>query len=198
GVGAGGCQVLAARGLRAALDTASGVRVLGGGVEQAGEPVVVSSRSGALHLITLGRAVGSATNVVEGLSARNASDPSRVPDFVGAILTAGAATAGRPTRMARLTGPVGLASAAACGVGVVVVAWWQGAPPATGPGAALTDAGRLTGLVAGYVAVLQLLLRARVGAIEKGLGTDRINATHRLLGAYLVLLVLAHGALVAT
>jgi ferredoxin-NADP reductase/DMSO/TMAO reductase YedYZ heme-binding membrane subunit len=78
-----------------------------------------------------------------------------------------------------------------------VVAWWRGAPPATGPGAALTDAGRLTGLVAGYVAVLQLLLRARLRTIEQGLGTDRINASHRLLGAYLVLLVLCHAGLIA-
>ena len=128
---------------------------------------------------------------------RNAWGPSRVPDVVGAILAAGPATTGGPRRPARLAGPAGLASAAGAGAVVLIVAWWRGAPPATGPGAALTDAGRLTGFVAGYVAVLQLLLRARLRPIEQGLGTDRINATHRLLGPYLVLLVLAHGALVA-
>jgi ferredoxin-NADP reductase/DMSO/TMAO reductase YedYZ heme-binding membrane subunit len=86
---------------------------------------------------------------------------------------------------------------AATGVLVLVVVWWRGAPPAIGPGAALTDAGRLTGLAAGYVAVLQLLLRARLRTIEQGLGTDRINAAHRLLGAYLLLLVIAHATLIA-
>ena len=87
--------------------------------------------------------------------------------------------------------------AATAGALVLLVAWWRGAPPAAGPDAALTDAGRLTGLVAGYVAVLQVLLRARIRTIERGLGTDRINAAHRLLGAYLVLLVVAHGSLIA-
>jgi ferredoxin-NADP reductase/DMSO/TMAO reductase YedYZ heme-binding membrane subunit len=97
-----------------------------------------------------------------------------------------------------VVGPYGFGAAAAVGALVLVVAWWRGAPPATGPGAVLTDAGRLTGLLAGYVAVLQLLLRARLATVERGLGTDRINAAHRLLGAYLVLLVAAHGALIAS
>jgi predicted ferric reductase len=76
--------------------------------------------------------------------------------------------------------------------------WWRNAPPAVGPGATLTDAGRLTGLLAGYVAVLQVLLRARVPVIERTLGTDRINAAHRLLGGYLLVAVAAHAALITT
>lgn len=117
---------------------------------------------------------------------------------MGATLAAGPSTTGRRIRASRFSAPSAFLAAAAAGGLVLVVAWWRGAPLATGPGAALTDAGRLTGLVAGYVAVLQLLLRARVATIERGLGTDRINAAHRLLGAYLVLLVLAHATLIAT
>jgi predicted ferric reductase len=82
------------------------------------------------------------------------------------------------------------------GAFLLVFAWWRGAPPAVGPGATLTDAGRLTGLLAGYVAVLQLLLRARLPVIERSVGTDRINAAHRLLGAYLIAVVLAHATLI--
>lgn len=85
---------------------------------------------------------------------------------------------------------------AGAGAVLLILTWWRGAPPATGPGATSTDAGRLTGLLAGYVALLQVLLRARLGAVERSLGTDRINMCHRLLGAYLLVLVLAHATLV--
>lgn len=85
---------------------------------------------------------------------------------------------------------------AAVGAVTVVVVWWRGAAPAVGAGAHLIDAGRLTGLLAGYVALVQLVLRARLGVIERWLGTDAINRAHRLLGGYLVGLVVAHLVLV--
>src|SRR6059058_3776137 len=81
-------------------------------------------------------------------------------------------------------------------VGVILV-WWFGAEPAVGRGAGLTEGARLAGLLAGYVAMVQVLLRARLSIVERGLGTDRINATHRLLGTYLVVLVIGHVVLVA-
>src|SRR3954464_12391924 len=85
---------------------------------------------------------------------------------------------------------------AVAGAVLIAVMWWRGAPPAVGPGADLTDAGQLAGLLAGYVAVLQVLLRARVPVIERGLGTDRINGLHRLLGTSLLAVIAAHATLV--
>jgi ferredoxin-NADP reductase len=46
--------------------------------------------------------------------------------------------------------------------------------------------------------MVQVLLRARLGMVERHLGTDRINAVHRLLGGYLIVLVLAHATLLTT
>lgn len=85
---------------------------------------------------------------------------------------------------------------AAIGAVLLAITWWRGAPLDTGAGGALTDAGRLVGLLAGYVAVLQVLLRARLPFIERGLGTDRINTTHAVLGPYLLVLIAAHVSLV--
>jgi predicted ferric reductase len=82
------------------------------------------------------------------------------------------------------------------GAALVVVLWWRAAAPAAGRGAAWIDAGRLTGLLAGYLALVQLMLRARLGVLERMLGTDAINAAHRLLGAYLLGLVLGHVGLI--
>jgi predicted ferric reductase len=86
--------------------------------------------------------------------------------------------------------------AAAAGGVLVVATWWWGAPAPRGAGAAEIDAGRLVGLLAGYVALLQVLLRARIPLVERGLGTDRINAGHRALGPYLLVLLVAHVLLI--
>lgn len=58
------------------------------------------------------------------------------------------------------------------------------------------DAGRLVGLLAGYVALVQVLLRARLSALRQSMGMRRINSWHRLLGGYLVVLVMSHAALI--
>jgi ferredoxin-NADP reductase len=75
------------------------------------------------------------------------------------------------------------------GAALVTATWWRAAPPSVGAGATLTDAGRLTGLLAGYVALLQVMLRIRLPLVERGLGTDSINQAHRLLGGYLIVLI---------
>jgi predicted ferric reductase len=85
---------------------------------------------------------------------------------------------------------------AIAGATLILIMWWRGAPPAVGPGSTSTDAGRLTGLLAGYTALLQVLLRARVPVLERTLGTDRINAAHRLLGSYLLVAITAHATLI--
>jgi ferredoxin-NADP reductase/DMSO/TMAO reductase YedYZ heme-binding membrane subunit len=82
------------------------------------------------------------------------------------------------------------------GAVLVVLLWWHAATPAVGPGARLIDSGRLTGLLAGYLAVVQLILRARIGMLERTLGTDAINTAHRILGGYLLALVIGHVGLI--
>jgi len=114
------------------------------------------------------------------------------------MVAAQAVTAVRAVRRRRIARPRELASLALIGVVLLVAMWWRGAVPAVGRGAALTDAGRLTGLLAGYVALVQVLLRARLGMIECALGTDAINTAHRVLGGYLLALVLAHATLITT
>ncbi len=111
------------------------------------------------------------------------------------MVSAQAVTAVRPAGR-RIARPRDVATLATVGAVLLVVVWWRDAVPAVGRGAALTDAGRLTGLLAGYVALLQVLLRARLGMIECTLGTDAINTTHRVLGGYLLALVLAHASLI--
>jgi len=89
-----------------------------------------------------------------------------------------------------------LVAVTVAGAALVTGTWWGAAPVPAGAGAALTDAGRFAGLLAGYVALLQVLLRARLPVVERGLGTDSINKTHYLLGGYLIALIIGHAALV--
>jgi predicted ferric reductase len=104
----------------------------------------------------------------------------------------------------RLLPSAGAVSSAAAGTATIMVAgaalvtgtWWRAAPPPLGAGATLTDAGRLTGLLAGYVALLQVMLRIRLPAVERRLGTDAINEAHRLLGGYLIVLIVSHASLI--
>jgi ferredoxin-NADP reductase len=67
---------------------------------------------------------------------------------------------------------------------------------APGLGPAATSAGRLAGLLAGYGIMLQLLLRARVPAVERGLGVVTIARWHSAGGVLLVALATAHAALI--
>jgi predicted ferric reductase len=82
------------------------------------------------------------------------------------------------------------------GGALVIVTWWRNAAPPATSGGRLIDAARLTGLLAGYFALTQVVLRARLGVLERALGTDAINAAHRVLGGYVLALVVSHVALV--
>lgn len=64
-----------------------------------------------------------------------------------------------------------------------------------GPGAALSSAGRLTGLIAANLLLLQVLLMARVPLFERGFGHDAITRAHRFTGFWSFWLMLAHIAL---
>ena len=63
--------------------------------------------------------------------------------------------------------------------------------PATA-GEALTGVGRITGLLAAYLALLQVILLARLPALERAVGLDRLGVWHRWNGHACIDLVVAH------
>jgi predicted ferric reductase len=86
--------------------------------------------------------------------------------------------------------PIGLGAAA------VIMLWWHDTPAITGFGDWLTNAGRITGLLAGFAAVVLVALMARIPALERGVGTDRLARWHAMGGRYMVWLVVAHTLLI--
>jgi predicted ferric reductase len=88
-----------------------------------------------------------------------------------------------------------LAMIAAGGLGVILL-WMQDTNYVSGLGDWLTNAGRLTGLMAGYVIIVLLALMARVPALERGLGADRLVRWHAMGGRYTVSLAVAHTLLI--
>lgn len=90
------------------------------------------------------------------------------------------------------------AALAVIGVGAVAVLalWWQDTVAVRGFGDWLTNGGRITGLLAGYAVVVLLALMARVPALERGVGTDRLARWHAAGGRYTVSLAIAHTLLI--
>ena len=83
------------------------------------------------------------------------------------------------------------------GLAMVVGLWWVDTPPLLhGMGDWLTNAGRITGLIAGYVIVVQLLLMARVPILERSIGADRLARWHAVGGRYTINVVVAHALLI--
>ena len=95
----------------------------------------------------------------------------------------------------RISGNVAL-TAIAAGALAVVALWWKDTLFIRGFGDWLTNAGRITGLLAGYAVVVLLMLMARVPALERGVGTDRLARWHAMGGRYTVSLALAHTLLI--
>jgi predicted ferric reductase len=83
------------------------------------------------------------------------------------------------------------------GLVVSVWLWFANTPPGSvdGTAAMLIEAGRITGLVAGYVLLVQVLVMSRVGWLERRIGGNELMGWHRDLGGLLVVMVLAHAAL---
>ena len=97
--------------------------------------------------------------------------------------------------------PARIPPAAACTVIVlgtlaVTALWWLNTPTITGLGEQLTNAGRLTGLWAGYAVLVLLALMARIPALERGAGSDRLARWHSMGGRYTVGLAVAHTLLI--
>ncbi|MDT4941188.1 MAG: hypothetical protein QOJ34_1277 [Pseudonocardiales bacterium] len=82
------------------------------------------------------------------------------------------------------------------GAVAVVGLWWQNTTSITGMGEWLINAGRVTGLLAGYGVVVLVALMARIPPLERGIGADKLARWHAMGGRYTVSLVVAHGLLI--
>ncbi len=79
--------------------------------------------------------------------------------------------------------------------GVGLLAYWWTDPTtrvAVSTGDLAVQVGRSTGLLAGYLLLVQVLLVARVPVWERRIGADWLTAAHRWLGTYLTSLVAVH------
>lgn len=74
--------------------------------------------------------------------------------------------------------------------------WWLGtaAGSLSDTAAVMLAVGRITGMVAGFVLLAQILLMSRVGWLERWLGAHVLLIWHRELGGYLLVTVLVHMA----
>ncbi|HEX3425886.1 MAG TPA: ferredoxin reductase family protein, partial [Acidimicrobiales bacterium] len=92
--------------------------------------------------------------------------------------------------------PSAVLAAIAAGAVATIALWWHNTPSISGLGDWLTNAGRITGLLAGYGVVVLVALMARIPPLERGIGADRLARWHSKGGRYTVSLVVAHGLLI--
>lgn len=109
-----------------------------------------------------------------------------------------AAPAARPPLPARRPAlrPNHLAAVVYGGVAVVLLLWLRAADRSGSLGARVTDVGRLAGLLGSYSVVVLVVLMARVPAVERGTGADRLARWHARGGRWTVLLLAAHALLI--
>ena len=92
--------------------------------------------------------------------------------------------------------PRAVLAAIGAGALAVLLLWWHGTPSLHGFGDWLTNAGRITGLEAGYGVIVLVALMARIPPVERGVGADRLARWHAMGGRYTVGLVVAHALLI--
>ncbi len=111
-----------------------------------------------------------------------------------------AAFLGTLDRDARFDAGVRLGAAVALWSSLLLVSyWWVAGGGVQGLGAwesGLTSAGRLTGLLASDLLLVQVLLIARVPLLERAFGQDQLLRTHRIVGFTSFNLMLAHIVLI--
>ncbi|MDQ0989885.1 ferredoxin reductase family protein [Streptomyces sp. V3I7] len=78
------------------------------------------------------------------------------------------------------------------GAAGVLWLWWHNTPSIADDTGRILGAGRITGLLAGYLMALVVLQMARVPALERRVGSDRVARWHAMSGRYTLCLVLAH------
>lgn len=82
------------------------------------------------------------------------------------------------------------------GAAGVIWLWWSNTPSIADDNSKILNAGRITGLLAGYLMALVVLQMARVPALERRVGSDRVARWHAMSGRYTICLVLAHLVLI--
>jgi predicted ferric reductase len=84
------------------------------------------------------------------------------------------------------------------GLLAAVLPWWLDTPAGslTSSSGTLTAAGRISGLAAGYLLLVQVLLMSRLRILERWIGAEQLTRWHRDLGATLLIAVLAHVGLI--
>jgi predicted ferric reductase len=119
----------------------------------------------------------------------------RTGQVTATMTTRGAYAPTAPVERTRIYPEFALA-AIAVGAVAVTFLWWHDTYAVNGLGDWLTNAGRLTGLWAGYTIVVLLALMARVPALDRGVGADRLARWHGMGGRYTVCLSVAHTLLI--
>jgi len=103
----------------------------------------------------------------------------------------------RPARV-DVVARAGAGVAVVASLAVVVALWAGGGITASGSWAdGLTSLGRLTGLLAADLLLVQVLLMARIPVVERVVGQDRLARWHRLAGGTSVTLMVAHIGLIS-
>jgi predicted ferric reductase len=76
--------------------------------------------------------------------------------------------------------------------------WWVNTPSGSvsNPATALIAAGRVTGMIGGFVLLVQVLMMSRVAWLEAWVGAHELLIWHRALGGSLLVVVLAHAVLI--
>jgi predicted ferric reductase len=105
-----------------------------------------------------------------------------------------------PRSRARVDEVVRIVALGATWLGLLLVTYWWAAGGGIGDltswANGLTSVGRLTGLVASDLLLVQVVLMARVPVLEHAFGQDRLAVTHRLVGLTSFNLMVAHVVLI--
>ncbi|ATZ28642.1 Stearoyl-CoA 9-desaturase electron transfer partner [Streptomyces lavendulae subsp. lavendulae] len=92
--------------------------------------------------------------------------------------------------------PTGVHVLGWAGAAGVLGLWWANTTSVVGAAGWFTGAGRITGLLAGYVCAVVVVLMARVPWLDRTVGSDRLARWHAAGGRYAISLVLAHTLLI--
>ncbi|GAA2346339.1 ferredoxin reductase family protein [Dactylosporangium salmoneum] len=84
------------------------------------------------------------------------------------------------------------------GLALAVLPWWLGTKAGSIDTQAelFQSAGRVTGLIAGYLLLVQVVLMSRLRWLERWIGARHLGLWHRELGGSVLVTILAHAALI--
>ncbi|MCL2464876.1 MAG: ferric reductase-like transmembrane domain-containing protein [Micrococcales bacterium] len=74
--------------------------------------------------------------------------------------------------------------------------WWVTTSGVTTVAQGITEAGRLSGLAAGVAVIALITLIARIGPLDRAIGTPRLRRWHEWLGRYAISMAVAHVVLI--